>query len=350
MARAVMASPRACRRLAQLQLIGAVLVGSSVPSPCRAQTIAVTGASSCPACPFEDLFPALQAYTGTDASSCVQTGAGHFKRNQVAESAADFDRALQLDQSQAPYLWQRGLTLFYAERLSDAMAQFSMDVSANPNDTEETIWHMLSNIRHRVRDRNQTCQVAVAAARGELLPVGRDSRPVMRNVMKMFRGEVNPQSLDTLATQNSASNAYFYVHLYRGLYFEAMCDTVKSNTEMLKAVHSGYGGQQSSDYMWHLARVHLRRRRRGWLNPKRPNGATVVTECTDLAAVRASCGQGGSSKGPPPACTLRCARTFSPWFLRCGSTIPADLGFDAFEEKCAAVLPDGPGGGRPGVH
>jgi len=43
-----------------------------------------------------------------------------------------------------PYLWQRGLSLFYAGRYADAAEQFRTDVAVNPNDTEEAIWAYLA--------------------------------------------------------------------------------------------------------------------------------------------------------------------------------------------------------------
>lgn len=43
-----------------------------------------------------------------------------------------------------PYLWQRGLSLYYAGRYADAAEQFRADVAVNPNDTEEAIWAYLA--------------------------------------------------------------------------------------------------------------------------------------------------------------------------------------------------------------
>ena len=82
---------------------------------------------------------------GQDLGRCTPSvyyrmrGAAAFKRNQVEESCDAFDESMRLDPGSAGRLWQRGLSLFYAERLVDGMAQFANDVALNPNDTEETV-------------------------------------------------------------------------------------------------------------------------------------------------------------------------------------------------------------------
>src|SRR5215471_6708777 len=43
-------------------------------------------------------------------------GAEHFKMTHIRQSIEDFDRAIALDPSQAPYNWQRGISLYYAGR------------------------------------------------------------------------------------------------------------------------------------------------------------------------------------------------------------------------------------------
>ena len=70
-----------------------------------------------------------------------------FKRGRVDESILDFDRVIALNPAQRPYMWQRGLSLYYLERHEEAVEQFAIDVAVNPNDTEETIWHFLCNVR-----------------------------------------------------------------------------------------------------------------------------------------------------------------------------------------------------------
>ena len=83
-------------------------------------------------------------------------------------------------------MWQRGLSLYYAERHSEAMHQFRKDVAVNPNDTEESIWHWLARVRLL---NGQGEQDAIALARTGMLQVGTDPRPVMRRAMELFTGQ-----------------------------------------------------------------------------------------------------------------------------------------------------------------
>jgi tetratricopeptide (TPR) repeat protein len=58
-------------------------------------------------------------------------------QNRVEEAVQDFDRVLAEEPRMKPYLWQRGLALYYLGRFEDAATQFREDVAVNPNDTEE---------------------------------------------------------------------------------------------------------------------------------------------------------------------------------------------------------------------
>ena len=58
----------------------------------------------------------------------------------------------------------------------------------NPNDTEESIWAMLCEAR----------VLGFDEARGKMLTVGRDSRPVMRTAYDLFRGENEVPSLQQI--------------------------------------------------------------------------------------------------------------------------------------------------------
>uniref|UniRef100_A0A0D9Y801 Uncharacterized protein n=1 Tax=Oryza glumipatula TaxID=40148 RepID=A0A0D9Y801_9ORYZ len=78
------------------------------------------------------------------------SSSGRCGRGDVAGSVAEFDRAIELDQRQ-----------------KQCAEQFRLDVAANPNDTEESIWCFL-------------CEA-------QLYGVGLDSRSVMRKAYALFK-------------------------------------------------------------------------------------------------------------------------------------------------------------------
>ena len=53
----------------------------------------------------------------------IQRGMIYFKLGHIAEAIADFDRAEHLNPALTPYLWQRGLAYYYAERFADGAKQ-----------------------------------------------------------------------------------------------------------------------------------------------------------------------------------------------------------------------------------
>jgi len=174
-----------------------------------------------------------------------------FKGGRVGESVRLFDEAADAGYPKA-MLWQRGLSLYYAERFADGAVQFRKDVEMNPNDTEESIWTMLCEARLQGFDE----------ARKNMLQVGRDGRNVMRSVYSLFRGEDEEKNLEKLQTAAAGSGSdQFYAAMYLGLFAEAKTQPEDARRWMEKAVASSYA-LNSGDYMADLARVHVDLR--GW--------------------------------------------------------------------------------------
>lgn len=272
-----------------------------------------------PSTAFTDLTPiSASSSEYTSAGQYIHRGEAEFKRNQITASCGDFDTAVVLN-GRAAGLWQRGLSLFYCERLQDGLEQFQGDVASNPNDTEETIWHFLCNARLKAAVPGVTPVQAVAAARLQLLPIPQhENRPVMSVAMSVYAGTGTAAELDAAGGVDSSSNAYFYAHLYLGLWYEANGQTELARSAIVAAATSSYGSAvDGADYMWHLARVHSRRR--GWDVPAGGGGASGDgMGCSGTEAVNAACGiREGSAAGIPLTCTEQCGGSFLPWFAAC---------------------------------
>jgi lipoprotein NlpI len=168
----------------------------------------------------------------------------HFEAGRVAESAAEFDRLAQNDPRVMPYLWQRGIALYYAGRFADCRQQFERHRTVNPNDVENAAWHFLCVARAE----------SPAAARKALLPVGPDARVPMRQVYELFRGAMTPDEVLGAAGRQPA--AQFYAQLYLGLYFEAIGDNRRALEHIRSAADARYAS--AGDYMHMVARVHLK--------------------------------------------------------------------------------------------
>ncbi|CAO2184662.1 unnamed protein product [Urochloa humidicola] len=178
------------------------------------------------------------------ASLAVRRGMQLFREGDVAGSLAEFDKAIEMDPRQKQYLWQRGLSLYYLDRFEEGAEQFRIDVAANPNDTEESIWCFLCEAQ----------LYGIEEARKRFLEVGLDSRPVMREAYAMFKDGGDPEKLVSNFSSNSLGEV-FYSSLYAGLYYESQKDEDKAKSHIVAACKSPYGSR-SGDYMASLAFVH----------------------------------------------------------------------------------------------
>lgn len=198
-----------------------------------------------------------------DPQAYIRRGMVNFKLAKIDESIADFDRAETIEPRLLPYLWQRGLSYYYAERFEEGAKQFEVDLTVNAQDVEETVWRYLCIARFK----------GVTEARNSLLVVRNDPRLVMRSVYELYAG--NCTADDVLATgEKEGKRGNFYSHLYLGLYYEAESGQepsaesssagLSSTTLSLarKYILQAVNEYPLDDYMWHLACVH--QTLRGW--------------------------------------------------------------------------------------
>jgi lipoprotein NlpI len=190
-----------------------------------------------------------QAPAGT-AREVFTRAVADFEGGRVAESAAGFDRLVKLAPNDAPYLWQRGIALYYAGRYQDCRTQFESHGTVNPDDVENAAWHFLCVARAE----------SPAKARAALLPVGPDRRVPMSQIYQMFRGQLAPERV--LAAAGGQAESQFYAHLYIGLYYEALGNNDRAREQLMAAAQDRYavGG-----YMHTVAKVHV-----GLLPRRRP--------------------------------------------------------------------------------
>ena len=202
-----------------------------------------------------------------DSRTFVSRALQKFERNDVEGATMDFDALIEKSPGSKPYLWQRGIALYYVDEFREAEKQFREDVRVNPNDTEEAAWAFLSQMRKGGED-DASSSSSLKKAREEFVELaGRDSRKVMGSVLRLYKtgDEEAKKTLESLSKKpadstQSASDA-FYASLYLGLYSEALGNAEEAKYWVKKANGTPYGQRASGDFMTSVAKVHLARRK-----------------------------------------------------------------------------------------
>jgi lipoprotein NlpI len=185
------------------------------------------------------------AARGQSPQALLDRAVSEFSKGRITESVAAFDELARLAPREAPYLWQRGIALYYAGRFQDCRAQFESHRTVNPDDVENAAWHFLCVARAE----------SPKAARTALLPVGPDSRVPMREVYEMFRGATTADAV--LKAAGERPQGRFYAHLYVGLYSEAIGDQARAREQIDLAAQPQFA--DAGGYMHMVAVVHQAR-------------------------------------------------------------------------------------------
>jgi lipoprotein NlpI len=186
---------------------------------------------------------------GVSPRALLDRAVSEFSQGRITESVAAFDELARVAPGEAPYLWQRGIALYYAGRYRDCRAQFESHRTVNPDDVENAAWHFLCVARAE----------SAKAARTALLPVGPDSRVPMREIYEMFRGTTTADAV--LKAAGDRPQARFYAHLYVGLYAEAIGDAARAVEQIGLAAERQFA--DAGGYMHMVAVVHQARLRVG---------------------------------------------------------------------------------------
>ena len=182
-----------------------------------------------------------------DYKAYVQRGMVRFQLAKIDDSIADFDHAEELEPKITPYLWQRGLSYYYAARYQEGAKQFKIDLTVNRHDAEETIWQYLCLAKY----------LGVAEAQRAIAFSQNDSRLIMCQISSFYAGDCTLEELLAAANQQG-KRGNFYSHLYLGLYYEVAGDLEQGRNYIAKAAKDF----AIADYMWYLACVH--RQLRNW--------------------------------------------------------------------------------------
>mmetsp|Transcript_31354 Transcript_31354/g.44513 ORF Transcript_31354/g.44513 Transcript_31354/m.44513 type:complete len:221 (+) Transcript_31354:150-812(+) len=82
------------------------------------------------------------SYANLSPRQLIAEGMKAFRDGNIDDSIDFFNRADRAvpDGSLRPYLWQRGISFYYADLFRQGSDQFRFDVRVNPLDVEEIVW------------------------------------------------------------------------------------------------------------------------------------------------------------------------------------------------------------------
>lgn len=180
-----------------------------------------------------------------DIRAIMDRAVTDFRAGRVEQSLEGFDRVAKMSPADAPYLWQRGIAQFYAGKFRECRDMFASHRSVNPDDVENATWHFLCVARAESPE----------AARQQILPVGPDGRVPMREVYRMFKGEMTQAQV--MKAAGSDPTAQFFARLYIGLYLEATGHREAGRAQIEIAADDRYA--RVGGYMHDVARVHMKR-------------------------------------------------------------------------------------------
>jgi len=182
---------------------------------------------------------AAASFDRARARKYIGDGMKSFLYGDVQRSLLEFDQALESDPTIEPYLWQRGLSLWLVGKYEDASIQFERDVKVNSNDVEEALWKFLSDAK--MED--------VAEARGNILKVGGDARPIMTLCLKLYKDEKEtPETIFSESDLYGDNANSFYANLYSGLWYDAIGRHDKALEFLAQSLETRYAAE-SGDYM-----------------------------------------------------------------------------------------------------
>ena len=182
-----------------------------------------------------------------NAQLYIMRGSLKFRSGKIADSIPDFDKSIVLEPQLKPYLWQRGIALYYADKFKEGLEQFAIHREVNPNDVENAFWHFLCNVKLN----------GLQAAQKDVLLAGHDTRAPLMQVQKLIQGVLTPEDVIAACEKGGAGAqghklTRFYGYLYIGLYYDAIDELDKAKKYLQLCID-----QDVPSYMGDVGKIHL---------------------------------------------------------------------------------------------
>jgi lipoprotein NlpI len=185
------------------------------------------------------------------AAAHARLGDALLRGGEVAEAVQQFDQAIEKNPAIEPYLWQRGIALYFAEEYAAGQRQFEKHRKVNPNDVENAAWHFLCVAKAE----------GVQKARQLVLPAPGDRRPPMTQILEYLNGGKAEAIEAAVEAEQGSPNAYRAARFYADLYLGLVADAAGQRAAALRAMERA-ADVPMTHYMADVARlyaVHLKK-------------------------------------------------------------------------------------------
>lgn len=187
----------------------------------------------------------LMSHPDKSAAAVRLAGDVYLRAGESRKAVKCFDEYLESNPNEMPYLWQRGIALYFIGEFQKGVKQFEEHRHVNPNDVENAAWHFLCLSKAD----------SFAKAEKQVLPAPGDSRVPMDEVLQMLRSgktEVVTRRIDAVPEGTPLrDSAEFYGYFYLGLYADAKGDSKTALEEMRRSAKKA-----PRNYMGDVARVY----------------------------------------------------------------------------------------------
>ena len=182
-----------------------------------------------------------------DAAMIRTAGDVYLRAGKVESATRLFNRYVKDQPEQLPYLWQRGISLYFTGDYDEAAEQFEVHRTVNPNDVENAAWHFLCVAKSK----------SVEKAKQLVLPAPGDPRLPMEEVLEMLstgdREAVIARVEAVPAGSGARKSAAFYGDFYLGLYADALGEKEAALKYLRRAAEDA-----PHNYMGDVARVYAK--------------------------------------------------------------------------------------------
>ena len=156
-----------------------------------------------------------------------------------------FNQFVKQEPDALPFLWQRGISLYFTEDYTEGVKQFEVHRKVNPNDVENAAWHFLCVAKAESFEK----------ASKVVLPAPNDVRVPMDEVLAMLSNGNTQAVIDRMEAvpegTDARASADFYGDFYLGLYADAKGDLDTALRYLTKSAEDA-----PHNYMGDVARVY----------------------------------------------------------------------------------------------